>query len=200
MNKFRLNIRDLYSYPQIVLGFFLIASGKVFMLKANLGMSPWGVFEVGVTHYLPITLGRVNQIVSLCLIIFSLFLHIYPWIGTLLCMFFVGFFIDIANLFVPTTNFFVYQIIMVACGVLLVGMGIGMYVNANLGAGPRDGLMLGLSKKTGKSIRMIRAMIEITVLVTGFLLGGPVGIGTVAFALAIGPTVQFFLNFFPKRN
>jgi len=79
-------------------------------------------------------------------------------------------------------------------------MGTGLYINANLGAGPRDGLMLGLSKKTGKSIRMIRAMMEIIVLIVGFFLGGPVGVGTVAFALAIGPAVQFFLKSFPERR
>jgi len=194
------NYRDPYTYLQLMFGLFLSATGVVFMLKADLGMGPWPVFHVGFTNHLPLTLGKVTQIVGLIIIISSLFLRIYPGIGTVLNMFFIGFFIDIVDPFILQTNYLVYQVTMLAFGILLFGMGTGLYINANLGAGPRDGLMLGLSKKTGKSIRMIRVMMEIIVLIVGFFLGGPVGVGTVAFALAIGPAVQFFLKSFPERR
>jgi len=162
------------------------------MLKSNLGMGPWSVFHVGITNHLPLTLGRVSQIVGLIVILFSLFFKIYPGIGTVFNMFLIGFFIDLVNPYVPSMNNHLSQITMLACGIILIGIGSGLYINANLGAGLRDGLMLELSRKTGRSIRLIRNSIEITVLIIGFFLGGPVGVGTVAFALTIGPSVQFF--------
>lgn len=88
---------------------------------------------------------------------------------------------------------------MLGFGVLIIGVASGLYINANLGAGPRDSLMLGLSNKTGRSIRLVRNSMEVVVLMIGFLLGGPVGIGTVVYALAIGPCVQFFLKKIPAR-
>ncbi len=199
-DKFHLDNRDPLAYVQIMAGFFMFAAGIVFMLKADLGMSPWGVFHVGVTHHVPLTLGRISQLVGLIIIILSCFLGIYPGIGTLLNMFFIGFFIDIINPYVPYMNGYVSQAAMLAGGVIFVGIGSGLYINSNLGAGPRDSLMLGLSKKTGRSIRFVRNSIEISVLVTGFFLGGPVGVGTVAFALAIGPVVQFFLRIVPEKG
>jgi len=104
----------------------------------------------------------------------------------------IGFFIDLINPHVPSMHNHFSQIAVLALDIILIGIGSGLYINANLGAGPRDGLMLGLSRKTGKSIRLIRNSMEIMILVTGFFLGGPVSVGTVAFALAIGPSVQFF--------
>jgi len=200
MNKFYLNNRDPYAYIQLIIGLFVFAVGIVSMLKSNLGMGPWSVFHVGITNHLPLTLGRVSQIVGLIVILFSLFFRIYPGIGTVLNMIVIGFFIDLINPYVPSMYNYFSQITMLALGIILIGIGSGLYINANLGAGPRDGLMLGLSKKTGKSIRLIRNSMEITVLITGFFLGGPVGVGTVAFALAIGFSVQFFLKLIPDKG
>jgi uncharacterized membrane protein YczE len=200
METFHLDNRDPLAYIQIMGGFLFFAAGVVSLLKADLGMSPWGVFHVGVTHHLPLTLGRISQLVGLAIIIFSLLLGIYPGIGTVLNMFFIGLFIDLINPYVPYVTGHLSQAVMVGIGVLLVGIGSGLYINANLGAGPRDGLMLGLSKKTGKSIRLIRNSIEISVLVIGFFLGGPVGLGTVVFALTIGPAVQFFMKIVPEKG
>lgn len=200
MDRFHLDNRDPYAYIQIMGGLFVLAAGIVSILKANLGMGPWSVFHVGLTYHVPITLGRVTQIVGLIIIAFSLVLQIYPGIGTILNMIFVGFFIDLINPYVPFMDNYFSQIALLTCSILLIGIGSGLYINANLGAGPRDGLMLGLSTKTGKSIRLVRNSIEITVLVVGFFLGGPVGVGTVVFAFAIGPFVQFFLEVIPERG
>jgi uncharacterized membrane protein YczE len=200
MDKFYLSNRDPCAYIQLIVGLFIFAAGIIFMLKANLGMGPWDVFHVGITNHLPLTLGRVSQIVGLIVILFSLFFRIYPGIGTVFNMIVIGFFVDLINPYVPSMYNHFSQITMLALGIILIGIGSGLYINANLGAGPRDGLMLGLSKKTGKSIRLIRNSMEITVLIIGFFLGGPVGVGTVAFALSIGPSVQFFLKLIPDKG
>ncbi|MGD2247126.1 MAG: membrane protein [Candidatus Methanofastidiosia archaeon] len=200
MDKFYLENRDPLAYIQIIIGLFVFATGIVFLLKSNLGMGPWSVFHVGITHHVPLTLGRVSQTVGFLIIVGSLFLDIYPGIGTILNMVLIGFFIDLINLHVPYMEVLPFQILVLGSGIILMGLGSGLYINSNLGAGPRDGLMLGLHKKTQKSIRLIRNSMEITVLVIGFFLGGPVGIGTVAFALAIGPVVQYFLKVIPKRG
>lgn len=200
MNRFHLENRDPLAYVQIMVGLFVFATGIVSILKANLGMGPWDVFHVGVTHHIPLTLGRVNQIVGLSIILLSAFLSIYPGVGTVLNMFFIGFFIDLLNPFIPSADALPLQVLFLAVGVTLIGIGSGLYINASLGAGPRDSLMLGLSRKTGKSIRLVRNSMEITVLTIGYFLGGPVGVGTVVFALAIGPSVHFFLKLVPKRG
>ena len=200
VDRFCLNNRDPLAYIQLMVGLFFLAAGIVSILKSNLGMGPWSVFHVGVTNHFPLTLGRVTQIVGFAIIMGSLFLGIYPGIGTVLNMFFVGVFIDLINPLIPPMEDLLFQAALLFCGIALIGLGSGLYINANLGAGPRDGLMLGLHKKTGKSIRLVRNSMEITVLVTGFFLGGPVGVGTVAFALAVGPSVQFFLKKIPERK
>lgn len=200
MRTFYLDNRDPLAYVQILVGLFIFASGVVFLLKSNLGMGPWNVFHVGITTQVPLTMGRVTQIVGLVIIIVSIFLGMYPGIGTILNMIFIGLFVDIMNPVIPLGSNIFIQILMLGAGITLIGMGSGLYINSNLGAGPRDSLMLGLSEKTGRSIRLVRNSMEITVLVLGFFLGGPVGVGTVAFALAIGPLVQGFMNVIPERG
>lgn len=200
MDRFYLDNRDPYAYIQIMVGLCIFAAGIVSILKSNLGMGPWSVFHVGLTNQLPLTLGRITQIVGFIIIVFSFFLHIYPGIGTILNMVFIGVFIDLVNPYVPFMHDYFSQAALLVCSILLMGIGSGLYINANLGAGPRDSLMLGLSKKTGKSIRVVRSSMEISVLIVGFFLGGPVGVGTVAFALAIGPSVQLFLRIIPERG
>lgn len=200
MNQFHLDNRDPLAYLQIMVGLFLFATGIVSILKANLGMGPWDVFHVGITHHVPLTLGRINQIVGFTIIIVSMLLGIYPGLGTILNMIFIGLFIDVINPYVPFMDTLLSQAALLVCSILLIGIASGLYINANLGAGPRDSLMLGLSRKTGKSIRVVRSAMEITVVVVGFFLGGPVGVGTVAFAFGVGPSVQFFLKIVPKRG
>jgi uncharacterized membrane protein YczE len=200
MDTCHLKNRDPYAYIQLMVGLLALAFGIVFILKSGLGMNPWNVFHVGITLHLPLTLGRVIQIVGLFLIVISFFLGVSPGVGTLLCMIFVGIFVDVINPWIPPMNSYVYQGVLLLLGILCIGLGTGLYINSNLGAGPRDSLMLALHKKTKKSIQLVRNSIEITVLITGFILGGPFGVGTIAFALGIGPVVQFFLKVVPKRE
>lgn len=188
------------AYVQLMMGLWALAAGIVFILKSNLGVTPWNVFHVGVTYHVPVTLGRVIQVVGLILIVVSLGMGRYPGVGTVLNMIFVGIFVDILNPWVPPMNYYIYQGILLLLGIFCIGLGTGLYINSNLGAGPRDSLMMVLHKKTGKSIRLVRNSIEITVLITGVILGGPFGIGTIAFALGIGPVVQVFLKIIPERT
>jgi uncharacterized membrane protein YczE len=200
MDGFSLQKHRPASYFQLIIGLFLLALGIICILKSNLGMSPWNVFHMGTINYLPLSLGRVTQITGIILIILSFFLGVSPGTGTILNMILVGFFIDLVNPFMAVVHHLPFRLLFLATGIMLIALGTGLYINSNLGAGPRDSLMLGLTKKTGKSVRFIRACIEITVLIIGFLLGGPVGIGTVAFSLSIGPSVQFFLKIIPKQK
>jgi uncharacterized membrane protein YczE len=177
MVSLQLDNKDPYAYLQVMVGFVVIALGIVSMFKANFGMNPWGVFHVGVTNHIPLTLGRASQLVGLAIIGVSFFLGIRPGIGTVLNMFFIGLFIDLINPYVPSAGGYLAQIFMLVAGVAFVGIGSGLYMNANLGAGPRDGLMLGLSTRMGMSIRIIRNIIELFVLTAGFFLGGPAGVG-----------------------
>lgn len=200
MDHFHREKHTLFSYSQLISGLFLLALGIVCILKSDLGMSPWNVFHMGTINYLPLSLGRITQITGFILIILSYFLGIMPGIGTMLNMILIGVFIDFLTPFFSSIDLLPFRFVFLATGIVLIAIGTGLYINSDLGAGPRDSLMLGLSKKTGKSIRFIRASIEITVLIIGFLLGGPVGIGTVAFSLSIGPSVQFFLKIIPKQG
>ena len=191
MNKFYLSNRDPYAYIQLIIGLFVFPAGSSSCLRL---IWEWlrGVCFMGDHEQFSVNAGKsISDRRTYCNPLFTFF-KIYPGIGTLFNMIVIGFFIDLINPHVPSMHNHFSQIAMLALGIILIGIGSGLYINANLGAGPRDGLMLGLSKKTGKSIRLIRNSMEIMILVTGFFLGGPVGVGTVAFALAIGPSVQFF--------
>jgi uncharacterized membrane protein YczE len=182
-------IRLIYLFS----GFFVLGASIVFVLKADLGVDSWNVFHTGLALHLPFTVGQVMQLVGVLLIAASCFFKIKPGLGTVLNMYFIGLFVDFIikwNIIPPADSLLVSWLYMVF-GIGLHGIGAGMYINARLGAGPRDGLMLGLSRITGKSIAFIKTVIELTVLTIGFFLGGKVGIGTLIFALSIGHSVQW---------
>jgi uncharacterized membrane protein YczE len=190
----------LYSYFQLTTGIFLISLGIVLMLKANLGVGPWSVFYIGISNHLPLTFGRAIQVGGLFMIILALLLKTYPGMGTILHMFFMGFFIDLINPIIPELHFLAYQVAVLVCGTVIFSIGAALYINADHGVGPKDSLVLGICKKTRKSIRLIYNSMEIMALSLGYLLGGPVGIGTIAVALSVGPIIQFFLKFLPEKK
>ncbi|MBU7041028.1 MAG: membrane protein [Theionarchaea archaeon] len=170
------------------------------MLKANLGVGPWSVFYIGVSTRLPLTLGRAIQVGGLFMILLALLLKTYPGIGTILHMFFMGFFIDLINPLIPEIHFLANQVAVLACGTVIFSIGSALYINADHGVGPKDSMVLGICKKTGRSIRLIYNAMEIMALSVGYFLGGPVGIGTIAVALSVGPIIQFFLKFLPEKE
>ncbi len=189
VNTGKLVIRKaILRYTALFTGLFVIANGIVFLINANLGVNPWDVLHIGLANQFGITIGRVTQIIGLLLIIFSYFFKVRPNIGTILNMIFLGLFIDlvIGWGYVPLPLPLLDRIIFFIIGVVLFGFGVALYISPNLGAGPRDSLMLALTRATKLRVGMIRTMMEVVVAAAGYFMGGPLGIGTVIFALSLG--------------
>ncbi|WP_411681163.1 YczE/YyaS/YitT family protein [Clostridium thailandense] len=186
-------LKLLLKMPSLFLGFFLFAVAMLLALYSKLGMSPWDVFHMGIVNHSILSLGQTSQIVGFCVIMLSIFLGVIPGIGSIFNMIFIGIFVDIINnigLF-KTPESVLGKILMLISAIIIMGIATYFYLRVELGAGPRDGLMEGLVRKLNKPVWLIRGFIEITVLIIGFFLGGPVGIGTLLLAVAIGPSVQF---------
>lgn len=182
--------------PSLFLGLFLFSLGIVANLQSNLGMMPWGVLDVGLAKVTPLTIGQASILIGLLVIFIGYLLGFTPGLGTLANMFFIGYFIDLImwwNL-IPMQTEPLGQLMLLLLSIMILGLATLFYLRVRLGAGPRDGLMLGLVKKLDKPVAYIRASIEITVLVLGFLMGGPVGVGTLVTALTVGYSVQFFFK------
>lgn len=177
---------------RLIIGFILCASSTIFMLNSNLGLSPWDVFHQGISNVIGITIGQANIFSSIIVIIICIGLKQRIGIGTLLNIFMIGKFVDIideSNI-IPVANSLLSGIIMMMIGMFVMGYGCYLYIGCELGCGTRDGVMVGLSSKLNKSIKLIRGSIEILVLIIGFILGGKVGIGTLINAIFIGYCIQ----------
>ncbi|HEX6301859.1 MAG TPA: hypothetical protein VF148_15475 [Acidimicrobiia bacterium] len=177
---------------QLNLGLVVFGVGIALMLQSGLGLPPWDVLHQGLTEEFGLTVGIWSIIVSFVVLTLWLPLRERYGIGTLLNAIIIGVVIDLASLVIPEPDSVVLEVVMLAGGILLIGLASGMYIGANLGPGPRDGLMTAVARR-GPSIRATRWGLEVVVLITGILLGGTFGVGTIAFALLIGPIVQFFL-------
>ena len=178
--------------PSLVLGLFLFAAGLVANLYSGLGMSPWGVLTIGIEQHMPLTFGQTSQMIGLVVLAIGWALGFAPGFGTIANMYFIGTFIDLimARGFLRTPTSLIEQYAMLFFSIILIGVASYLYLRVRLGAGPRDGLMMGLVKKLDRPVSMIRGIIELTVLIVGYLLGGPVGIGTALTALLLGVSVQ----------
>jgi uncharacterized protein len=180
--------RSILRYLAIFSGLFVVANGIVFTIRADLGVNPWDVFHIGIANQTGFTIGRVMQGVGLILIAVSYILKVRLYIGTILNMVFLGLFVDliISWGYVPQYELLWQRIPIYITGVVLFGLGVAFYISANLGAGPRDSLMLALTTASRFRVGTIRTFMEITVATIGFFLGGPLGLGTVIFALSVG--------------
>jgi uncharacterized membrane protein YczE len=178
--------------PSLFIGLFIFSAGVVGNLHAGLGMMPWGVLNVGLEKMTPLTLGEVSQVVGLVVLLLGWFLGFPPGFSTFVNMYIIGVYIDwiIAVRLIPLPEALPFQLGLLLLSVTFLGLGTLLYIRTGLGAGPRDGLMMGLVNKTGRPVSTIRGSIEITVLAIGYLLGGPVGIGTVISAMTVGYSVQ----------
>ncbi len=163
------------------------------MVEAGLGLDPWDVFHEGLTKYLPLTFGQITMVVGAVVLILWIPLRQWPGVGTVLNVLLIGIAVDQGIALFEQPDSLVLRAVMLVSGVVLNGLAGALYIGAHLGPGPRDGLFLGLVRRTGYSVRLMRTSVEITVLALGWLLGGTVGVGTVLYALAIGPIVQAFL-------
>ena len=176
-------------------GFFLLAYGSIMSVVAALGVAPWHVLHMGLTKHFPITMGRAAQFTGFAILALAIALGVRPRIGTWCNMFLVGYFLDfvMAYKLVPQVSTLPMRVLYVVLGVVVSGLGVAGYICADLGTGPRDSLMLGVTRKTGWRVSVVRSTIEISVVIVGFVLGGPVGLGTLASAMMTGPVVERWL-------
>lgn len=183
-------------YVLLLIGLFLLSMGTLLSVKAHLGVSAWTVFHLGIAQHIGWTQGQVSQVVGLIIVASSYFLGIKPAIATVLNMVLVGGIYDRLNALniLPTPSHLVVRCLFLALSVVAMGTGTALYISVKLGAGPRDSLMLALAKRTGGRIAVVRNSIEVGVLALGTLLGGPFGIGTLLYALTIGPVLEADLN------
>lgn len=185
-------LKLLFKMPSLFFGFFLFAVAILLTLYSKLGMSPWDVFHMGIVNHSVLSLGQASEIVGFGIIMLSFFLGVIPGIGSIFNMIFIGTFIDLINNtgVLKTPGSMLGKILMLLSAILIMGFATYFYLRVELGAGPRDGLMEGLVIKLNKPVWLIRGSIEITALIIGFFLGGPVGVGTLVLAVAIGPSVE----------
>ncbi|MDC0232997.1 hypothetical protein OAJ95_03615 [Pelagibacteraceae bacterium] len=174
----------------LVLGLILFATGETLLITANQGVSPWTVLAQGISFQSNLSIGVTTFIVSIFVLLLWYPLSQKPGLGTILNIILISIVIDLTIPILPNPKSFSLQIIQSVLAVFVVGLGSGFYLTANLGPGPRDGLMTGLQNLTNQPIALIRTIIEVSAVCVGFYLGGIVGIGTLLFAFGIGPTVS----------
>lgn len=181
---------------QLWTGLAFYALSMDLMVRADLGLDPWDVFHQGVSRRIGISMGAVVVVVGVIVLLAWIPLRQRPGFGTVCNAVMIGVIFDVVLPWIPVTHRIDARVTMLTVAVLLCGLATGMYVSVGWGAGPRDGLMTGLARRTGLSVRLTRTAIEVTVLLSGWVLGGRVGIATVVFAVAIGPLAQLFLRLF----
>ena len=177
----------------LVFGLALFGLGEGLLVVSMVGNSPWTVLAQGIHLDIGFSIGLITILISIVVLLFWIPLNQKLGIGTILNALIIGLMIDFCIKYVPTPESYISQLLLAAIAVLTVGMGGGIYLVANLGAGPRDGLMIGLQKKTNLPIAAVRAFLEISVMSIGWYLGGTVGVGTLLFAFGIGPAVALGL-------
>jgi len=193
-SKKPLNLKPKFStFLYLCFGLALFGLGEGLLIVSFTGASPWSVLAQGISLNIDLSIGTITLFISLTVLLLWLPLNEKPGIGTILNALIIALMIDICIKFVPTPENYIYQLILAVIAVLTVGFGGGIYLVANLGAGPRDGLMVGLQKKTNMPIATVRAFLEISVVTIGWYLGGTVGLGTLLFAFGIGPAVALGL-------
>jgi len=181
---------------QLYVGLALYGASSALLVVSGLGLEPWNVLHQGLAELTGLTIGVVSIIVGAAVLLLWIPLRQRPGLGTVSNVFMVGLAMDGTLALVPEAHGLAVRIPLLLAGIVLNGAATGLYISANFGPGPRDGLMTGLHRRTGRSIRLIRTALEVMVVATGFALGGTVGIGTLLYALAIGPLAQLFLRVF----
>src|SRR4051794_8760593 len=187
-------------FARLLVGLTLFGVGEALLVASDLGVSPWTVLAQGVGEQTGLAVGNATILVSLGVLLLWLPLRQPPGLGTVMNAIGIGLSIDATLALLPDSLPLGVRIALVPAGIAVVGLGSGLYLTSRLGPGPRDGLMTGLHRRTGVSLRLARAGVESSVVVAGYFLGGTVGVGTVAFALLIGPTVQAFVHAMGERD
>lgn len=199
-----LNLRPrLLTLSILCIGLTIFGIGEALLIAAGAGNSPWTVLSQGVSEISGWSIGVTTFLTSLAVLILWIPLRQTPGIGTILNAVIISIAIELSLPYLPQPDNYLLQVVQTSFGILLVGFGSGLYLIANLGPGPRDGLMTGLQRVSNLPVARVRTAIEITVVVFGWLLGGTVGLGTLMFAFGIGPAVSmglYLVNYFSTRS
>lgn len=185
---------------KLLIGLALYGAGCAIMVRAGIGLDPWTVFAQGVSRQTGIGIGWITNILGLLILMLWIPLRQKPGIGTVANILLVGTSMQATLAIVPDAHGFLWQLAVFIGGMVLVAIASGLYIGANFGAGPRDGLMTGINSRFGWPIWVSRLCVEATVLLAGWLLGGTIGLGTVLFAAGIGPLVHRTLPLFDRRR
>jgi uncharacterized membrane protein YczE len=179
---------------QLFAGLILYGFSTALMLRADLGLNPWDVFHQGLFEHIGLSFGTVVILVGIAVMLLWIPLRQKPGFGTIANIFVIGIAADMSLAILPTPETLPMRSVWLLLGVVLNGIAGGAYIGAALGTGPRDGLMTGIAQHTGWALGRVRTGIEVAVLAAGVALGGTIGLGTILYALAIGPLVHFFLD------
>ena len=180
----------------LFVGLTLFGLSLTLMIRASLGTTPWDVLHVGLSQRLPLSIGTIMVFASFAVLLLWIPLRQMPGLGTVANAVWIGIAADVILRWLPVAAAMPLRVTYVVAGIVLNALATAMYIGSQLGPGPRDGLMTGLARVSGLSLRVARTSIEIVVVAAGWLLGGVVGFGTAAYALAVGPLTQFFLPYF----
>ncbi|MBD3782775.1 MAG: hypothetical protein IE926_07430 [Micrococcales bacterium] len=184
---------------QLLVGLVLFGVTMALLVRATLGLEPWGVLSYGLIRHIPLSYGEMVIATSFVVLLLWIPLRQWPGLGTVLNAVVIGLATDATLSLVPPVEGLGWRALLMVVGVVGNGLAGALYIGSQLGPGPRDGLMTGLAHRTGRSIRLVRTSIEVTVVVLGWTLGGVVGLGTLVYALLIGPVVQLFLPMLTVR-
>ena len=187
-----------YTVIMLITGLFFFGLGEAIIIGSGSGVSPWTVLAQGISIRTDLSVGTTTFLISIGILIFWIPLKQVPGIGTILNAIIIASTIDLTLPYLPQPNDTHLKLLQACIGIFIVGLGSGIYLISNLGPGPRDGLMIGLQKQTGTSIPLIRTVLELSAVISGWLLGGVVGIGTVLFVFGIGPCVGIGLTLVEK--
>jgi len=185
---------------QLFVGLWLYGATMAMLVRSGLGLDPWDVFHEGLALHVPLTFGQVVIAVGAAVLLLWIPLRQRPGFGTIANVIVIGLAADATLAVLPDAEHLAVGAVLLVGGIVGNGLAGAMYVGAGLGPGPRDGLWTGVVARTGASVRLVRTALEVAVVVAGFALGGTVGLGTVLYALTIGPIVQFFLPWFEMRH
>ena len=189
-----LNFKPKFStFFFLCFGLSLFGLGEGLLIVSFTGASPWSVLAQGISLNVNLSIGTITLLISIAVLILWIPLGQKPGMGTIFNALIIAIMIDLCIKYVPTPSNYIHQLLLAVISVIMVGIGGGIYLVSNLGAGPRDGLMIGLQKITNFPIAVVRATLEISVVSIGWYLGGTVGVGTLLFAFGIGPCVAFGL-------
>lgn len=184
---------------QLYIGLTFYGVSTAMFVRADLGADPWNVFHLGVANLLSLNIGLVMIATGALVLLFWIPLRQRPGLGTLSNVIVIGLAADAALAVMPPLDSFAARCVLLGAAIIVNALATGMYIGAGFGAGPRDGLMTGINARTGWSVRTVRTAIEISVLLLGWAMGGTFGVGTVLYALAIGPLIQICLPWFRPR-